>query len=24
VVDALLTEFADDRFCTDGGAGHGG
>src|SRR6202453_2472645 len=23
VVDALITEFADDRFCTQGGAGHG-
>jgi glutamate---cysteine ligase / carboxylate-amine ligase len=23
VVDALVTEFADDRFCTQGGAGHG-
>ena len=23
VVDALVTEFADDRFCTQGSAGHG-
>jgi glutamate---cysteine ligase / carboxylate-amine ligase len=23
VVDALVTEFADDGFCTQGGAGHG-
>ena len=23
VVDALATEFADDRFCTQGGAGYG-
>jgi carboxylate-amine ligase len=23
VVDALITEFADDRFCAQGGAGHG-
>jgi carboxylate-amine ligase len=23
VVDALITEFADDKFCTQGGVGHG-
>jgi carboxylate-amine ligase len=24
VVDALVTEFAEDRFCTHGDGGHGG